>query len=433
MSASILSRSGPAPRRTAIGWVAFMLPPPNGAILSAVAQPQWWTPRGTVELTIQAVRDTTAYRVAIGENTLARGVVARARGDSLATIRIPLVGVGNGWQPLDVTLEPSGVGGDDHAILPIVVGGAPAVREAAGEFTAAAVAALRESGRVRASGDVTVSIAPAASVSALPALILPPTDAGGVAQANAALTRLGVPWRFGAEQRGAQVVRSAHGDLRGDTAIRVTQWFPLVPQPDAIGDTLAQVGSAVWMVRGPRWIVVGSRLDPASTTLPVRATFVPWLADAISNLSSGTTAATIAEPGAQVTAPGGASEIRSADGKIRRSISGVTVAAPVAPGLYYWMRGSDVIGALGVQLGRAEPQLARASATELTQRFGGSDRAVVNADAPAFLSSVRQSGAAQPLAVPLLAVALLAVLLEAWLSGRYRTRGAGAETSMRTA
>ena len=414
-------------------FVPSLAAPPNGAILSAVAQPQWWTPRGTVELTIQAVRDTTAYRVAIGDNTLARGVIARARGDSLATVRIPLVGAGNGWQALDVTLEPSGVGGDDHAIVPIVVGGAPAVRETAGEFTAAAVAALRESGRVRASGDVTVRIASAAAVTALPALILPPTDAGGVASANAALARLGVPWRFGAEQRGAQLVRSARGDLRGDTAIRVTQWFPLVPQPNAVGDTVALAGKSVWMVRGPRWFVIGSRLDPASTTLPVRATFVPWLADAISNLASGTTAATITEPGAPLVVPAGATELRSADGKTRRSISGVRIAAPVAPGLYFWVRGSDVIGAVGVQLGRAEPQLARASAAELTQRFGGDERAVVSADIPVFLSSVRQSGASQPMAFPLLLLALMAVVAEAWLSGRYRTRSAGLDASVRTA
>ena len=414
-------------------FVPALAAPPNGAILSAVAQPQWWTPRGTVELTIQAVRDTTAYRIAIGDNTLARGVVVRTRGDSVATARIPVVGAGKGWQALDVTIEPSGVGGDDHAILPIVVGGAPAVRDAAGEFTAAAVAARRESGRVRSSGDVTVSIAPAAAVSALPALILPPSDAGGVPAANAALAKLGVPWRFGSEQRGAQVVRSPHGELRGDTAIRVTQYFPLVPQPNAVGDTIAQVGTAVWMVRGPRWLVVGSSLNPSSTTLPVRATFVPWLADAISNLASGTTAATIAEPGVSLVVPGGATELRSADGKTRRSISGATLAAPAIPGLYFWVRGSDVIGAVGVQLGRDEPRLARASTAELTQRFGGVERAVVSAEVPAFLSSVRQSGASQPMAFPLLLLALLAVVAEAWLSGRYRTRGAAMDTSVRAA
>ena len=407
-------------------FVPTLAAPPNGAILSAVAQPQWWTPRGTVELTIQAVRDSTAYRIAIGDNTLARGVIVRSPGDSLATARIPLVGAGKGWQPLDVTLEPSGVGGDDHAIIPIVVGGAPAVREAAGEFAAAAVGALRESGRVRASGDVTVSIASAAMTGRLPALILPPADAGGVAAANAALTRLGIPWRFGAERRGAQVVRSSHGELRGDTAIRVTQWFPLVAQPNAIGDTIAQVGSDVWMVRGPQWIVLGSSLTPASTTLPVRATFVPWLADAISNLASGTTAATIAAPGAQINAPAGATELRSVDSKTRRTVSAAATAAPTIPGLYFWMRGSDVIGAVGVQLGRDEPQLARATTAELTQRFGGSDRAIVSSDVTPFLSSVRQSGASQPMALPLLVLALLAVIAEAWLSGRYRTRASGA-------
>lgn len=404
-------------------FVPALAAPPNGAILSASAQPQWWTPRGALELTVQAVRDTTAYRIAIGNKTITRGVIVRNAGDTIASARIPLLGDGVGWQALDVTLEPSGVGADDHAIVPIVVGSAPAVRDAAGEFAAAAVASLRESGRVRSGGAVSVNLAPAASVTALPALILPPTDAGGVASANAALARLGIPWRFGAEQRGTQLVRGMRDDLRGDTAIRVTQWFPLIPQPNAIGDTVAMVGSAVWIVRGPKWIVLGSALNPGSTTLPVRATFVPWLADAISNLASGTTAATLVTAGAPLTPPGGATELRSSDGNTRRTISGTTLTAPALPGLYFWMRNSDTLGAVGVRLDAGEPVLARATADELLRGFGGSERAVISSETAAFLSSVRESGAAQPFAVPLLWLALLAVLAEAWLSGRYRTRG----------
>lgn len=414
-------------------FVPPLVPPPNGAILSAVAQPQWWTPRGALELTVQAVRDSTAYRIAIGDNTLARGVVVRAPGDSLATVRLPLVGTGRGWQALDVTLEPSGVGADDHAVVPIVVGGAPVVRESAGEFAAAAVAALRENGRVRSSGDVTVGVAPAAAVAALPALIVPPADAGGLAAANAALARLDVPWRFAAEQRGSQLVRGSGDVLRGDSAIRVTRWFPLVAQPGATGDTIAQVGGAVWMVRGPRWIVVGSSLDPASTTLPVRATFVPWLADAISNLASGTTAAMHVAADARLLPPAGATELRGSDGTVRRTVGAGAMTAPTAAGLYFWMRGTDTLGALGVHLGAAEPQLARSTPAELTSRFGGGERAELSSDGAAFLRSVRQSGAARPLAVPLLLLALLAVLAEAWLSGRYRTRAPGIDSLARTA
>lgn len=408
-------------------FVPDLAAPPNGAILTATAQPPWWTPRGALELTVQAVRDSTAYRIAIGTKTLTRGIIVRNAGDSIATARIPILGEGTGWQALDVTLEPSGVGADDRAIVPIVIGASPAVRDAAGEFASAALAALRESGRVRASGPVTVSVAPAASVTALPALILPPTDAGGLAGANAALERLGVPWRFGAEQRGTQVVRSSGGDLRGDTAIRVTQWFPLIAQPNAIGDTVAQVGSAVWMVRGPRWIVLGSALAPTSTTLPVRASFVPWLADAISNLASGATAATLVGGGTPLVAPNGATELRSADGKTRRTAGPNGVNAPAEPGLYFWMRGADTIGAVGVQLPAQEPRLARATSAELATRFGGVERAVVSNATPAFLASVRQSGASRPMSIPLLWLALLAVVVEAWLSGRYRTRGSTAD------
>ncbi len=415
-------------------FVPTLAPPPNGAIISATAQPQWWTPRGTLELTVQPVRDSTAYRIAIGNATIARGVLVRNKGDSVATARIPLLGAGEGWQALDVTIEPSGVGADDHAIIPIVVGAAPAVRESAGEFAAAAVASLRESGRIRANAPVTVSIASAPAVSTLPALILPPADAGGVATANAALARLAIPWRFGAEQRGTQVVRSAHGDFRGDTAIRVTQWFPLIAEPGAIGDTVATAGSAVWLVRGPKWLVLGSALTPAATTLPVRATFVPWLADAISNLASGTTVATLVAAGDPLSPPAGATELVGADTASRRPVRTGAMTAPALPGVYFWMRGTERLGAVGVHLDPDEPRLTRATATELVARFGGAGRAIVSAETPAFLSSVRQSGASQPLAAPLLWFALLTVLAEAWVSGRYRTRAtAGADSPARTA
>jgi hypothetical protein len=97
------------------------------------------------------------------------------------------------------------------------------------------------------------------------------------------------------------------------------------------------------------------------------------------------------------------------------------------------MRGSDVIGALGVQIDAGEPQLARATPAELLARFGGADRAAVTSDVTAFLGSVRQSGASQPLAAPLLVLALLAVLAEAWLSGRFKSGAAASESSARTA
>ncbi len=414
-------------------YVPTLAPPPNAAILSAVALPQWWTPRGALELTIQPVRDTTAYRIAIGDNTLARGVIVRSPGDSTATQRIPLVGAGTGWQALEATIEPSGVGADDHAIIPIVVGSAPVVRDAAGEFVGAAVAALRENGRVRSGGSTPVTIAPASAVAALPALILPPADAGGVAGANAVMARLGIPWRFGAEQRGTQLVREVRGGLRGDTAVRVTRWYSLVAQPGATGDTLAMVSGAPWIVRGANWTIVGSALDAGSTSLPVRASFVPWLADAISNLASGTTMATMVTAGTRLTPPAGATELRHATDPTNgtlRVVAGATVPAPATAGLWFWMRGSTVIGAVGVRIDPGEPQLARATPAELAARFGGTEAVALSSDLPAFLRSVRQSGASQPMVAPLLLLTLLAVLAEAWLSGRYRTRGAGGADSL---
>jgi hypothetical protein len=94
------------------------------------------------------------------------------------------------------------------------------------------------------------------------------------------------------------------------------------------------------------------------------------------------------------------------------------------------MRGTDIVGAIGVRLDAGEPQLARATPAEITARFGGAERAELNSDGAAFLRSVRQSGASQPMAAPLLLLALLAVLAEAWLSGRYRTGAAARADSL---
>ena len=108
--------------------------------------------------------------------------------------------------------------------------------------------------------------------------------------------------------------------------------------------------------------------------------------------------------------------------------------APAEYGLYFWMRGTEIVGAVGVSLNPGEPRLGRATVAELTSRFGGTDRAELNANAAAFLRSVRQSGASRPMVAPLLLLALLAVLAEAWLSGRFRTRvAAGTDSLARTA
>jgi hypothetical protein len=414
-----------APGRTPVRlFVPALQPPPNGAILSAVAAPAWWTPRGTLELTVRPVRDSTAYRVAIGDSTLARGVLVRARGDSIAGSRIPLVASGTGWQSLDVTVEASGIGEDDHAAVAINVGRAPTVRDAAGPFTAAAVAALRETGRVRAGADGAVQIAPAASVTALPAIILPPADAGGLAAANAALARLDIPWRYASAQTGGQRVRSNQRDLRGDTAIRVTQWFPLVAQGAAAGDTSATIGNTPWMVRSSRWLLLGSALDPAATTLPTRAVFVPWLADVISQLSSRGTTPTLAYAGDALAVPAGATELRALDGTQRQPVRGATLPAPSVAGVYQWMRASDPLGIVTVALAPGEPLLARATPAALRSAFGGSDRVIISADAATLVRSVRQQGAPRPLLTPVLLLALLIALAEAWLSGRFRTRPA---------
>ncbi|HKH92896.1 MAG TPA: BatA domain-containing protein [Gemmatimonadaceae bacterium] len=379
-------------------------PPPNRAVVSAVPEPSRWTPRGSLVARVET-RDSVGYRIVLGDRTLSRG--ATGRGEPIALRAAPPE---RGWQAGRVELEPDDFPADDARHFALWIGPPPfaTVDASAGTFAATAVSALVADGRAATGSGVRIASADA--VRSLPALIVPPTDQVRLGAANRELERLGVPWRFGALERGSLVARG--GRLEN---VAVTERYRLVGSGGAPSDTLATAGAEPWVVGGPGYVLLGSRLDPAATQLPVRAPFVPWLADMLS-LRLGAPAGDLgrpvdALPGRPIRLPAGAETLESVSGS-RRSITADLMDAPDERGVWFVLRGGRRVGAVVVNAPPEESTLERWSATELGARLGG-PRARTAATGIGWVGDTYAAGSTRPAGTPLLVLALLLLAAEA--------------------
>lgn len=379
-------------------------PPANRAVLSAVAEPARWTPRGAIAARVET-RDSVGYRIVLGDRTLSRG--ATGRGEPILLRASPPE---RGWQAGRVELERDDFPADDARHFALWIGPPPAVTSdaSAGSFAATAVSTLVADGRAAPGGAVRIASADAAS--ALPALIVPPADPVRLGAANRELERLGVPWRFGALQRNAVVARGGRLDN-----VAVTERYRLVSAGAASADTLATAGGEPWVVAGPGYVLVGSRLDPAATQLPVRAPFVPWLADMLS-LRLGAPAGDVGspievEPGRPVRLPAGAETLESAGGS-RRSVTAELMDAPEERGVWFVLRGGRRVGAVVVNAPPQESALARWTAPALAARLGGAGARSATG-AAGWIADTYAAGATRPAGTPLLVLALLLLAAEA--------------------
>ena len=379
-------------------------PPPNRAVVSAVPEPSRWTPRGSLVARVET-RDSVGYRIVLGDRTLSRG--ATGRGEPIALRAAPPE---RGWQAGRVELEPDDFPADDARHFALWIGPPPfaTVDASAGTFAATAVSALVADGRAATGSGVRIASADA--VRSLPALIVPPTDQVRLGAANRELERLGVPWRFGALERGSLVARG--GRLEN---VAVTERYRLVGSGGAPSDTLATAGAEPWVVGGPGYVLLGSRLDPAATQLPVRAPFVPWLADMLS-LRLGAPAGDLgrpvdALPGRPIRLPAGAETLESVSGS-RRSITADLMDAPDERGVWFVLRGGRRVGAVVVNAPPEESTLERWSATELGARLGGA-RARTAATGIGWVGDTYAAGSTRPAGTPLLVLALLLLAAEA--------------------
>lgn len=388
-------------------------PPPNRAVIEAVAQPERWTPRGAVRARV-LTPDSATYRITLEGRTLARGTVARDE-----PILVRAEPPERGWTAGSVELEPNELRGNDVRWFAAWIGPAPAVHvtASAGPFAASALDALVAADRARVGGAVT--IAPADEATALPALLLAPSDPVRLGAANRALVRLGVQWRFGAARRGEAAVRAASGST-ALTDVSATVRYPLTALAGARADTLATAAGEPWIVSGPGYVLVGSPLTPDATTLPVRAAFVPWLGDVLSQRLDGDAGRVVAAtPSAAVARPRDADALEMPGGE-HVSLVGDSLTAPDRPGTYFFLHGASRIGALVVNVEPAESLLQRLDTTALASRLRAR-RVVALTDGAAFTRAAFASAPQRPLATMLFTLALVALVAESAVAAGVRS------------
>lgn len=381
--------------------------PSNRGITALAVEPPYWSPRGAVRATF--VGDSASWRLTLDGRTVSRG-----RTDQGGTIVARAQSATRGWQAGVLALEGDEYRGDDQRHFAVHVGEAPALgADPDNAFLREAVASLVQSGRASLGNTVFIGSAERAR---RPAVLFAPRDPLKVADANRALARAGVPWRFGARRSGPAPLRGA--ELEGATA---SVWFTLesaTASPASV-DTLARVGSTPWAIAGDGYVLVASAADAETTDLLLRAAFVPWLDRLVAErLTSAAGVARDAAPGSSVTVPAGVSELEMPDSSRRSVRAGDQVVAPTRAGVYFWRRADKRAGALVVNPEPAESELAALDADSL-QTILGAERAERTPEPLARAAFA--AGGRRALDTPLLLLALALLVLESWLARRGRS------------
>ncbi|MEK0430317.1 MAG: hypothetical protein RL139_121 [Gemmatimonadota bacterium] len=399
-----------AAARDGVG-VVLVVPPgtpgANRAVTAVAAEPLHWDPRGAVRATIVG-DDSASWRLVVSGRTVARGTALPG-----ASVLARAQTTARGWVAGAIELAPDELRGDDVRHFAVHVGEPPAVVVDAGAspFLRGAVAALAEGGRIRRGDGVLLASAERAR---RPALLFAPADPVRVAEANRALERAGIPWRFGARREGPAPLVG----IGVDGAV-ARSWYRLTIAPGASAvDTVARVGGEPWAVAGEDYVLVASAAEPTATDLPVRAAFVPWLDQVLAQrLASGTVGVTEAAPGAMVRVPARVDALEGPEGRTRPVVAGGQAQAPWTAGVSFWRRAGERVGALVVNAEPQESDAARLAPDTLAARLGETVTAAPSDVARAAFAA----GGARALARTCLVLALLLLAVE-WIVA---TRGIG--------
>lgn len=396
-------------------------PPLNRALVAADARPERWTPRGAIVARVMS-KDSTTYRIALGDRTLARGTASP--NEEIVMRAAPPE---RGWVEGTIEIEPDELPGDNVRHFAVWIGPPPgvSVSPAAGSFVRSAVDVLKGSGRVVDGRDI--AIVSADELTSLPALIVAPSDPVRIGAANRALERAGIPWRFGSARRGETAVSASRIPIGGvsDSAqagafvdVAAISRYDLVAQSGADADTIARVGREPWIVVGPRYAIVASPLDPAATTFPIRAAFVPWLSSMLTERLVGEPGGVItASPGQLLARPRWADAIEDLGGA--RTTLGDDLQAPPRSGTYFLERSGRRVGALVVNPESSESILDRSTAADVGRRIRA--RQVIAANDRAQLASLSfRSASRRSVGEPLLIAALALLIVEGILVGTRR-------------
>ena len=182
----------------------------------------------------------------------------------------------------EATLDPDELRADDRR--PFVWHIAPPARVSiapdAGPFVAAAVAVLRDAGRVATGSDVTIGGRPGSGMT----IVFPPSDRASLGELNRALEARGTAWRYGAPGTPGPIAAPELSHLGGVLVARRHRIVTAASERGSSADSaaIATVNGEPWLVRGDNILLMGSRLDTGWTALPRSTAFVPFV-DALVN------------------------------------------------------------------------------------------------------------------------------------------------------
>jgi len=305
--------------------------------------------------------------------------IGRALATPGAALSLPLPAVAPGWWVGEIELVADELRADDRRFFVLRV--APPARAnadpTAGAFVAAALAVLRDGGRIRAGADITFGdrVPPAARGS----VVVPPEDPALVGPANRALASRGIGWRFAGPGTPGGLLAPALPMLTG---VAVTRRYRLEAAPGggSVGAdssdsavVIATVNGEPWLVRAGSTVLVGSRLDTAWTALPAGPGFVPFV-DALAN-------------------------------RVVQGEGGVTQAEGT-PRVEFTVRGGDTLGATVYGPDPRESDLTPADPTVAARVLGGSVLDDAAFAAAAFAGTRRADGSGFLLLLALLLAAV---------------------------
>lgn len=412
--------------------------PPNRAVHSVVVEPTRWVPGGRLTLQLSGP-DSLAWRVLLGERTLARGTADAAPFAAPVRVEVAAQAVDTGWLAGRVELPADEFPGDDVRHFAVRAAPPPAVsvRRSAGPFTGAAIDALVDDTRLRratAADRTPVVVTSAAEDAPAPAVRLAPDDPLQVIAANRALERAGIPWRFGAPLRDTVAVRelgltesisagaAEPPSLAGAT---VTMRYRLTRVPTTggadSGRVLATAGGLPWVVAGTGYVLVGSPFTLSATNAPVQAGFVPWLRDVLTLRLSEEGAMWAAAPGDTLTLPIEVDALVGPDGAPVPATS-VELVVPGEPGVYLLRRAERTVGALVVNPETEESNVQGRGDAVWQDVVAGGRPLMVSAPA-SVADAVFDRAGGRSIVWPLVLLALLALVLEGLMArGVFGTR-----------
>ncbi len=275
-----------------------------------------------------------------------------------ATIALPPTRPG--WHEVVAELDADELRADDRRVAGVRVAPVAAVRwREAGKYVDAALATLRDNGRVREGNEVVVG-----ELTGAAAIVFPPAEPARLGALNRALEQRGVPWRYTLLREEAAVTDSGSWLGRHDVGRR----YVLAPTGSGRVGVLATVAGTPWLVRSGGVVLFGSRLEPEWTSLPYSAAFLPFIDALVNRIARNEIVVADGAVGRPALLPDAVTEVRLG-GRSWPVEGGAGFRAPAA-GVYWLLSGNDTIGALGVASDPRESLLAPAAAATAEGLWG---------------------------------------------------------------